>query len=1124
LAVACMRIGAHDGRFAGDATIRLVSDSTPDQTQPIGGGELGAPIVTPGALLSQTGTIFGVAQPTGSNYLYSSTFTKRHADWGPGGVGAIYRTDAAQATAGTPNASVFFDVNSLAGRPAGDFLRGADRNGADVRDFENDSVAWDQVGRRGLGNLSTTDDGSELYTVGLATGELIRVPIPADGSRPASAQAYAIPRDACAVPGDARPFATAVHDGLVYVAGTCSEESRGDPPPRTASANLRLFAYTFDPATGAFSGPVLNQTLEAERLCIIRSGTATTSWPSTDCGSTLQADWHPWATQSTIDAIDPGRAGRYSQPMLADISFVGDDMVFAIRDRSSDQLGTQSMFPDGTPGEVGMQAGYTLRACVSGGTSYQLESNGTCGGLTASGPKNVPEWGPGGSLFYWDQNYNSFRGAGAAHDYGGQGGTLQIPGYPELRLASGYGANRCAPGNDGVNGCPNTDGPSASAGVLYASNTDGSRVRGFNLYTYSRADLSVFGKANGLGDLEALCQAAPIEIGNYVWLDPDKNGVQDPDEAPIADVAVELLDAGGAVIATTRTDANGQYYFNETNVPGGVLPDTDYTVRIPLGQAPLADHSPTNPDTDAQLRDSDGIPSGAYVIDRLRTGAAGHNDHTHDFGFNPPFNVSIRKAVSSPEVKVGDPVTYTLTARNDGPGTADDVVVTDNLPEQLALTGARTSLGSCTTSGNSVRCELGQLAPGQTETVTVTARALRSGTAINNARISSPGDRDPRDNEDRREVRIPTPDVSIRKSVSAPTVKLGESVTFTLLARNNGPGLAQEVVVTDAMPQQLVVTGVSTPVGRCATTGNSVRCELGTLTEGQEIPITVTARAVRSGRAVNDARIGAREDSNPRNNEDRREVEIPTPDVSITKTVSARTVRLGGSVTYSLLARNNGPGIAEEVVVTDALPSRLRLTGARSAVGTCRTSGNRLSCSLGTMAEGATVRITATARAIRTGRAINNAVIGAREDSNPNNNRDRVPVVIRKTDLRLTKVVNRRVLQAGQTATYTIRVTNPTGVPLRNVRTCDDLPSGLAFVRATPRARPSRGQYCWTARVLRAHETRTYRIKVRVLTGTIGRKVNHAVATSPDANTRRAQRAVRVIAGGVAPIAGGVTG
>jgi DNA-binding sugar fermentation-stimulating protein len=45
---------------------------------------------------------------------------------------------------------------------------------------------------------------------------------------------------------------------------------------------------------------------------------------------------------------------------------------------------------------------------------------------------------------------------------------------------------------------------------------------------------------------------------------------------------------------------------------------------------------------------------------------------------------------------------------------------------------------------------------------------------------------------------------------------------------------------------------------------------------------------------------------------------------------------------------------------------------------------------------------------------------------------------------------------------------------------------------------------------------------VRALRGTGGSKVNHAITTSPDANTKRATRTVRVLAGAIK--GGGVTG
>jgi serine-aspartate repeat-containing protein C/D/E len=57
-----------------------------------------------------------------------------------------------------------------------------------------------------------------------------------------------------------------------------------------------------------------------------------------------------------------------------------------------------------------------------------------------------------------------------------------------------------------------------------------------------------------------------------VFEDRDADGVQDAGEQGVAGVSVQLLDATGAVVATTTTDASGNYGFD---IPAG-----DYTVQV----------------------------------------------------------------------------------------------------------------------------------------------------------------------------------------------------------------------------------------------------------------------------------------------------------------------------------------------------------------------------------------------------------------------------------------------------------------------------------------------------------------------------------------------------------------
>ena len=51
-------------------------------------------------------------------------------------------------------------------------------------------------------------------------------------------------------------------------------------------------------------------------------------------------------------------------------------------------------------------------------------------------------------------------------------------------------------------------------------------------------------------------------IGNRVWLDTNKNGIQDPGEEGIGGMCINLYNAQGSLLQNTTTDTNGYYGFN----------------------------------------------------------------------------------------------------------------------------------------------------------------------------------------------------------------------------------------------------------------------------------------------------------------------------------------------------------------------------------------------------------------------------------------------------------------------------------------------------------------------------------------------------------------------------------
>jgi len=73
-------------------------------------------------------------------------------------------------------------------------------------------------------------------------------------------------------------------------------------------------------------------------------------------------------------------------------------------------------------------------------------------------------------------------------------------------------------------------------------------------------------------------QSGTASIGDTVWLD-DGDGILEPGESGISGVVISLYDSTGNLVATTITDANGEYLFD--NLPAG-----DYTLVVDTGTLP----------------------------------------------------------------------------------------------------------------------------------------------------------------------------------------------------------------------------------------------------------------------------------------------------------------------------------------------------------------------------------------------------------------------------------------------------------------------------------------------------------------------------------------------------------
>lgn len=85
-------------------------------------------------------------------------------------------------------------------------------------------------------------------------------------------------------------------------------------------------------------------------------------------------------------------------------------------------------------------------------------------------------------------------------------------------------------------------------------------------------------------------------------------------------------------------------------------------------------------------------------------------------------SLRITKSPSASEGAPGDLLTFSLNVSNDGDGTANDVTISDSLPDFLEIYNVKTTKGIASNQGQRVAVRLDTLEPGESVEVTIVAR------------------------------------------------------------------------------------------------------------------------------------------------------------------------------------------------------------------------------------------------------------------------------------------------------------------------------------------------------------------------------------------------------------------
>ena len=409
-------------------------------------------------------------------------------------------------------------------------------------------------------------------------------------------------------------------------------------------------------------------------------------------------------------------------------------------------------------------------------------------------------------------------------------------------------------------------------------------------------------------------------------------------------------------------------------------------------------------------------------------------------------------------VQQGTSITYNLTVSNSGNATAFNVKIADAVPSPLTGPVGTPSQGSCTTTTNTVNCDLGNISGGGSATISITA-TVPAGQCVqiqNQATGTHEVNEQPVTIQSSGTVTTQiegcgspaVPALSVTKTADAASVTPPSPIGFTIAVTNSGSAAANNVTLSDTIPSVPGVTwsiNGGTGAAQCSLVGNSLSCTFGTLQAGQSKTVHVISTATSSASCGTFTNVAVANSSNGGSAQGQASVTVQCPSgIDIVKNGPA-TAYVGDKITYTFdVTLEQGSGPLANVQVSDPRCDPGTLTGP-----TGDTNGN------GLLDTGETWHY-----------SCRHVVTDSDPDPLPNTatvcsgtvcDSDDHVVEILKPAIEIVKKANPDSGGPGEVITYTYTVTNTGDVTLFDITVDDDI---LGHICDIPKLEPGHSREC----------------------------------------------------------------
>ena len=324
-------------------------------------------------------------------------------------------------------------------------------------------------------------------------------------------------------------------------------------------------------------------------------------------------------------------------------------------------------------------------------------------------------------------------------------------------------------------------------------------------------------------------------------------------------------------------------------------------------------------------------------------------NNTANFGINPdslPNNPALSDSVTTiiqaPMITAiktdgenfaepGDHLVYTLHTVNYGSIPAPGLVITDVLPSELTLSGIPTPAPDIQYGQTLVWTSLGPLQPNDSVSIQIPVRVNNKaplGTfLINNMAVAytNPVGHLYAIQEAADTTTVKGPLFTVSKSASPDPVFAGQPIVYTIAYANDGTAGATNVVITDTVP--LSTTYQSCSGAPCSLSAGVVTWQVGNVPENSNGTVSFTVLvdgSLPKGSVIDNDNYGIISEQTYFLAGAPVTTNVSMlANMAIDKASAPDPVTAGELLTYTLNISNLGPSIAENVVITDELPSNV---------------------------------------------------------------------------------------------------------------------------------------------------------------------------------------------------------